>query len=85
MGCHFLLQGIFPTQGSNPRSPALQEDALPSEPPGEPQTTTEEEETYMAYTAIRRKISVTLSNIWESKYPKFAQETHNSGPHKNQE
>ena len=23
MGCHFLLQGIFPTQGSNPKSPAL--------------------------------------------------------------
>ena len=28
-GCHFLLQGIFPTQGS----PALQTDSLPSEPP----------------------------------------------------
>ena len=22
-GCHFLLQGIFPTQGIEPRSPAL--------------------------------------------------------------
>ena len=43
MGCHFLLQGIFPTQGSNPgdlpnpgiqsRSPALKVDSLPSEPP----------------------------------------------------
>ena len=28
MVCHFLLQGIFLTQGSNPRSPALQADAL---------------------------------------------------------
>ena len=28
MGCHFLLQGIFPTQGLNHPS------ALPSEPPG---------------------------------------------------
>ena len=35
VGCHFLLQGIFPTQGSNP-SPALQADTLPSEPPGKP-------------------------------------------------
>ena len=37
VGCHFLLHGIFPTQGLNPaRSPALQADALPSEPPGKP-------------------------------------------------
>ena len=34
MGCHFLLQGIFPSPGIKPGSPALQEDALPSEPPG---------------------------------------------------
>ena len=34
MGCHFLLQGIFPTQGSKPRSPALQADSLPTEPSG---------------------------------------------------
>ena len=37
VGCHFLLQGIFPTQGSKPMSPALQADALPSEPPGKPE------------------------------------------------
>ena len=29
MGCHALIQGIFPTQGSKPRSPALQADSLP--------------------------------------------------------
>ena len=29
-----FCRGIFPTQGLNARSPALQEDALPSEPPG---------------------------------------------------
>ena len=34
VGCHFLLQGIFPTQGSNPGLPALEADALTSEPPG---------------------------------------------------
>ena len=38
VGCHALL-GIFPTQGSKPRSPALQEDSLPSEPPGKPKNT----------------------------------------------
>ena len=31
-----LLQGIFSTQESNPRSPTLQADSLPSEPPGMP-------------------------------------------------
>ena len=34
MGCHFLLQGIFPTQLSNLGRPHLQADGLPSEPPG---------------------------------------------------
>ena len=43
VGCHFLLQGIFPTQGSNQVSciasgllPALQADSLPAELPGKP-------------------------------------------------
>ena len=35
VGCQALLQGIFPTQGSNPaRSPTPLADSLPSEPPG---------------------------------------------------
>ena len=33
MGCHFLLQGILPTQGSNPCLPHWQSD---SEPPRKP-------------------------------------------------
>ena len=36
VGSLSLLQGIFLTQGSNPGLPALQEDSLPSEPPGKP-------------------------------------------------
>ena len=36
VGCHFLLQGIFSTQVIKPRSPALQADSLPSEPPEKP-------------------------------------------------
>ena len=32
-------RGIFPTLESNPRSPALQADSLPSEPPGKPKNT----------------------------------------------
>ena len=37
MGCHFLLQGMFLTQGPNPalsRCRQMQVDALTSEPPG---------------------------------------------------
>ena len=34
MGCHALLQGIFPTQGLNPGLLALQADSLLTEPPG---------------------------------------------------
>ena len=34
MGCHFLLQGIFPTQGSNPGLPHCRQMVLLSEPPG---------------------------------------------------
>ena len=44
MDCHALLQGIFPTQGSNPgfphcRFPTLQADSFLSEPPGKPKNT----------------------------------------------
>ena len=36
MGCHFLLQGIFPTQGSNSHLWPWQADSFSSEPPGKP-------------------------------------------------
>ena len=36
MHSHSLLQGLFPTQGSNPGSPALQADSLLAGPPGTP-------------------------------------------------
>ena len=35
VGCHALLQGIFPAEIEH-RSPALQADSLLSEPPGKP-------------------------------------------------
>ena len=40
VGCHFLLQGIFTTQGSNLHLPSLlnwQVDSLPTEAPGKPE------------------------------------------------
>ena len=39
VGCHALLQGIFPTEGIKPRSLALQADSLPDEPPEKPKNT----------------------------------------------
>ena len=48
LGSLSLLQGIFPTQGSNPglpnpgiepKSPAFQVDSLPNEPQGKPKNT----------------------------------------------
>ena len=36
VGCHFLLQGIFPTQGSNSGLPHCRQMLLPSEPLGKP-------------------------------------------------
>ena len=34
VGCHVLLQGIFPTQGSNPALSHYRRILFPSEPPG---------------------------------------------------
>ena len=39
VGCHALLQGIFPTQGSNPGLPHCRWILLLSEPPGKPKNT----------------------------------------------
>ena len=36
VGYHFLLQGIFPTQGSNPGLLHCRQMLLPYEPPGKP-------------------------------------------------
>ena len=40
-GYHALLQGIFPTQGSNPGLLYCRQIFLPSEPPGKPKNTGE--------------------------------------------
>ena len=37
VGCHALLQGIFPAQGSHPGLLHRQADSLPSEPPRKPE------------------------------------------------
>ena len=39
VSCHALLQGIFPSQGSNPMSPSWQMSSLPSQPQGKLENT----------------------------------------------
>ena len=39
VGCHSLLQGIFPTQRSNPGLPHCRQILLPTEPPWKPKKT----------------------------------------------
>ena len=39
VGCHALLQGICPTQGSNPGLPHCRQILLPTEPPQKPKNT----------------------------------------------
>ena len=39
VGCHALLQGNLPNPGIKSRSPTLQVDSLPSEPPRRPKST----------------------------------------------
>ena len=41
VGCHCLPPGDFPNPGIKPRSPELQADSLPSEPPGKPRVSEE--------------------------------------------
>ena len=46
VGCHFLLQGIFPTQGSNPGLLHSRQTLLTSEPPGKSKVKEEREESW---------------------------------------
>ena len=71
MGCHALVQGIFPTQGSNPRLLRLlhwQADSLPRVPPG-PQTRTESPASSQMQTIDLRVISAEEINPESGKAP----------------
>ena len=70
MGCHFPLQGIFLTQGSNP-SPAFQEDSLPPEPPRKP-------EIYNSPPLFLVLFSEGFSNPWSSNIKWKIPEVNNS-------
>ena len=71
VGCHALIQGIFPTQGSNPRLLRLlhwQADSLPRVPPG-PQTRTESPASSQMQTIDLRVISAEEINPESGKAP----------------
>ena len=62
--CHFLLQGIFLIQESNPRlpaSPALQMDSLPAELPGKPWN--------INYSAVKRNTFELVLMRWMNLEP----------------
>ena len=52
MGCHFLLQGIFPTQGSNPGLPHCRQTLYPLSHQGNP----------LSYTWVVKQILAPCSN-----------------------
>ena len=65
VGCHFLLQGIFPTQGLNPHLLGFlhwQADPLTTPPPGKPTT----ENNLAQYPVVLRLRNPTLAS-WISK------------------
>jgi len=55
VGCHFLLQGIFPTQGLKLTSPPLADGFFITEPPQKPTLNTECE--------IKQDVSDELNNL----------------------
>ena len=61
MGFHLFLQGIFPTQGSNPGLLHSQVDSLPSEPPGKSQAGEGLNVTVGAFMVIEEDVWVPLS------------------------
>ena len=63
VGCHVLLQGILLTQGSNPGSPVLQVDSLPSEPRAKPSIDTSVRQLSLAmFTSLLSSLRLGLSH-----------------------
>ena len=64
-GLPFPSPGDLPSSGSEPRSPALQEDYLPFEPPGKP--------LYLSlFLSLSHRFSVSVCHSLSIKYMKFS-------------
>ena len=67
VGCHALLQGLFPTQGTEPRSPTEQVNSLPSESPGKPRSTYRWVFSLVHTIVLRRLVESTDAEPWIQK------------------
>ena len=67
VGCHFFLQRIFPNPDTKPRSPTLQADSLPSEPPGKSVINS----AFTLYFFFNFKIHVFFKNWFDDNYKQF--------------
>ena len=65
VGCHVLFQGIFPTQGSNPRLLQWQADSLPRSPLGSP----DYEPAIILLWGGKGSYPPHLPSWWEEQYP----------------
>ena len=70
MGCHFLLQGIFPTQGWNSCLLPWQVGFLPLEPPGKANTTKNKERNSNSRVPPQ---GLSETQTWESAFLKALQ------------
>ena len=66
MGGHFLLQGIFPTQGSNPHLLHWQADSFTTEPPGKVGHCVFYELSTLILTTLLYVIIITPCHRWEN-------------------
>ena len=75
VGCHSLLQGIFPTQGSNPAFLYWQAGFLPSEPQGSPSLTLGLQ---ISILPLRTFFTLTVTWRWLSTLQSWLATLHNS-------
>ena len=77
MGCHALLPGDLPNAGTEPSSPALQVDSLPSDPSGKSQRRMELEEKAMVHNFRYHWISL-KKNVYCRRKPRCMDSRENS-------
>ena len=75
VGCHFILQGIFPAQGLNLcllHPLHWQAGSLPLAPPGKPQKMHSETESHPIFLLVKLSQHLCLHQIWRTtaSYPK---------------
>ena len=72
VGCHFLLQGIFPTQGSNLGLPRCRQMLLPFEPPRKSKTLEIQAKYMWCFLKYRKELTYFNRKVWEEGFCKIA-------------